>query len=293
MAAEDIPQSRLCGAMPVTVRQLELNPDFRRAQQDLESATSARLATGVIARRGLLEIPVITHVVSKTDEQNISDGQIQSQIDVLNKDFRARNSDLHKVPEVWRSLATDTQLEFRLADVTRTRTDRDFFSDNDDVKFTSEGGHDVIDPDSNLNFWVCNLRPWLGYAYFPGTVPAERDGVVIGYRWFGTEGSATDPYNLGRTATHEIGHYLNLYHIWGGGTSSCDDTDFVADTPSQLDENGGKPNFPRISCNNGPYGDMFMNYMDYTDDDSMFMFTAQQVVRMRAALAESRPNLGQ
>jgi Pregnancy-associated plasma protein-A len=293
VAAEDIPQSRLCGAMPATVRQLELNPEFGRAQQDLEDATSARLATGVIARRGLLEIPVIVNVVSKTDEQNISDGQIQSQIDVLNKDFRAENSDLHKIPEVWRSLATDAQLEFRLAEVTRTRTDRDFFSDNDDVKFTSEGGHDVIDPQVNLNIWVCNLRPWLGYAYFPGTVPAERDGVVIGHRWFGTEGTATDPYNLGRTATHEIGHYLNLYHIWGRGPSSCDDSDFVEDTPNQLESNGGKPNFPQISCNNGPFGDMFMNYMDYTDDDSMFMFTAQQVVRMRTALAESRPNLGQ
>jgi Pregnancy-associated plasma protein-A len=292
MEAGDIPPRRLCGTMPATILQLELNPGLRRVQRDLESATNARLAEGDIVRRGLLEVSTYVHVVYNTDEQNVSDEQIQSQIDVLNKDFRARNSDLNRIPEVWRSSAADTQLEFRLADVTRTRTDRDFF-DDDDVKFTSAGGHDVIDPDRNVNIWVCNLQPYLGYAYLPGIQP-EIDGVVIGYRWFGTEGTATDPYNLGRTATHEIGHYLNLYHIWGGGDLPiCDDTDFVEDTPNQLEPNYQRPDFPHITCNNGPYGDMFMNYMDYVYDDSMFMFTVQQVVRMRTALAESRPNLGQ
>jgi hypothetical protein len=296
MAAEDIPTRRLCGTMPATIMQLELNPGFRRAQRDLEDATNARLASGIVVRRGLLDVSTVVHVVYNTDEQNISDEQIQSQIDVLNKDFRARNSDIEGVPEVWRPLVRDTQLEFRLADVTRTRTDREYFSDEDDVKlkFTSEGGHDVIDPERNLNIWVCNLEPYLGYAYLPGTIQPERDGVVIGYRWFGTEGTATDPYNLGRTATHEVAHYLNLLHIWGGGDLPiCGDTDFVEDTPNQLEPNYGRPDFPHITCNNGPYGDMFMNYMDYVYDDSMFMFTAQQVLRMRTALAESRPNLGQ
>src|SRR3712207_784034 len=236
MAAEDIPQSRLCGTMPATIKQLELNPGLRRAQRDLEDATNARLATGTVVRRGVLEVSTVVHVVYNTNEQNISDEQIQSQIDVLNKDFRARNSDLDRVPEVWRPLATDTQLEFRLANVTRTRTDREYFSDEDDVKlkFTSEGGHDVIDPDRNLNIWVCNLEPYLGYAYLPGTIQAERDGVVIGYRWVGTEGSATDPYNLGRTTTRGIAHYLNLCRAWGGGDlRMCGGRDVVEEGPGE------------------------------------------------------------
>jgi hypothetical protein len=278
--------------MPANLRQLELHPNLRRARRALEAATEARLDTADLVRRGLLTIPVIVHVVYHSDVQNISDGQIQSQIDVLNQDFRARNADIANVPAVWRGLATDSQIEFRLADVTRTQTTQETFTDNDRVKFTARGGHDVIDPDRNLNIWVCELRPWLGYAYFPGIDP-DIDGAVIRHTCFGTEGSVSAPFNLGRTATHEIGHYLNLFHIWGGDRPTCDDSDSVEDTPNQEGPNYNKPTFPNVSCNNGPHGDMFMNYMDYTDDDSMFMFTAQQVLRMRTALSEARPDLGQ
>ena len=106
-----------------------------------------------------------------------------------------------------------------------------------------------------------------------------------------TTGSATKPFNLGRTTTHEVGHWLNLRHIWAD-TEDCSGTDFVADTPNAEGPNYGKPKFPKISCGNGPNGDMFMNYMDYTDDDSMYMFTAQQVARMHAALDGARGTLG-
>lgn len=288
---ENNPKRRSCATMPAYIKQLELNPELREGQKRLENATRARRATGVIVRRGLLKIPVVVHVVYHTDIENISDEQIQSQIDVLNLDFRATNPDLNDVPSVWRALATDSQLEFSLAQVTRTRTQKTVFTDDDGVKFTAQGGHDVIEPETHLNIWVCNLEPWLGYAYFPGINP-KIDGVVIGYKWFGTTGTATAPYDLGRTATHEIGHYLNLQHIWGGDTSTCSDSDLVEDTPNQAGPNYNKPTFPSISCSNGPYGDMFMNYMDYVDDPAMFMFTAQQVLRMRTALSEARPDLG-
>jgi hypothetical protein len=238
-------------------------------------------------------VPVIVHVVFQADEQNISDGQIQSQIRVLNQDFRAANPDISKLPSVWGPLATDVQLEFRLADVTRTQTMQGPFPTDDSVKFSGSGGHDVVDPDTHLNLWVCNLADGiLGYAQFPGG-PPETDGVVILYSAFGTEGTAVAPFNLGRTATHEIGHYLNLHHTFGDSpVPNCGDDDLIGDTPTQLAPNFGKPIFPSISCNNGPSGDMFMNYMDYVDDDAMFIFTAQQVLRMRTALAEQRPNLG-
>jgi hypothetical protein len=286
------PRQRRCGATPVQARILELNPQLRMRQLELERATRARMATDEVVRRGLLTIPVIVHVVYNTEEQNISDAQIQSQMAVLNQDFRATNPDIANVPSVWRPLATDAQLEFRLTDVTRTHTNRTEFTDNDEVKFAATGGHDVVDPDRTLNIWVCNLTPWLGYAQFPG-MPPETDGAVILYTAFGTEGTAADPFNLGRTTTHELGHYLNLHHIWGDSqVPNCSDDDFVADTPGQLGPNFSKPSFPTISCSTGPNGDMFMNYMDYVDDDTMFMFTAQQVLRMRTALSTQRPNLG-
>ncbi|MCL4540693.1 MAG: M43 family zinc metalloprotease, partial [Bacteroidetes bacterium] len=125
-----------------------------------------------------------------------------------------------------------------------------------------------------------------GYAQFPGG-PAPTDGVAILNTAFGTTGTAAAPYNMGRTATHEVGHYLNLRHIWGD-EPECGADDFVEDTPLQADANFGKPKFPHISCNNGPNGDMFMNYMDYVDDDTMFMFTVGQVNRMHAALETMR-----
>lgn len=291
--AETHPQHRKCGAMIAQNRLLELDPSIRARHQALESATCARRQSGVMIRRGLLTIPMIVHVIFQTDEQNISDAQIQSQIRVLNQDFRATNPDISRVPPVWRPLATDAQIEFRLDNVTRTQTDRVAFSTDDSVKFASSGGHDVVNPDTCLNIWICKIEGGiLGYAQFPGG-PSATDGVVILYSAFGTEGTAAAPFNLGRTATHEIGHYLNLHHVFGDSVvPNCNDDDFIGDTPTQLGPNFNKPSFPSISCNNGPNGDMFMNYMDYVDDDTMFMFTAQQVLRMRTALAELRPNLG-
>jgi Pregnancy-associated plasma protein-A len=137
---------------------------------------------------------------------------------------------------------------------------------------------------------VCPLRDsLLGYAQFPGG-PQSSDGVVINYLAFGTIGTAQQPFQKGRTATHEIGHYLNLRHIWGD-TPDCSGSDMVPDTPNCAGPNTGMPSFPTITCNNGPNGDMFVNYMDYTDDSGMFMFTTQQVLRMRTTLETERSGL--
>ena len=174
--------------------------------------------------------------------------------------------------------------------VTRTKTTRESFSDDDSVKSTRAGGADPWPRDKYLNLWVCALAGGLlGYAQFPGG-PAATDGVVILNTAFGTRGTVRKPFNLGRTATHEVGHWLNLRHIWGD-TEDCSGSDFVADTPNAAGPNYGKPKFPHISCSNGPNGDMFMNYMDYVDDDAMFLFTTQQVSRMNAALDGARGSL--
>lgn len=161
------------------------------------------------------------------------------------------------------------------------------------MKFSETGGADTWDTRRYLNMWVCGLGGGLlGYAQFPGG-PAATDGVVINTTAFGRQGTAEPPFDLGRTCVHEIGHYLNLAHIWGETRwPTCSDSDYVTDTPNQYGPNGGKPEFPSVSCGNEPHGDLFVNFMDYVDDDTMVMFTKGQVARMHAALETERSQLG-
>jgi len=280
---------RRCGTMAAHMALLESYSPYRARQAELEQLTVARreLAAAVPKR---VTVDVVVNVVYQTDAQNVSSAQIKSQIDVLNRDYAATNPDKSKVPEVWKGLVSDSRLRFRLARTTRRRTTRASFTTDDSVKRRASGGIAPYRPSTHLNLWVCALSGGvLGYAQFPGG-PATTDGVVIDFRAFGTQGSAQAPFNLGRTATHEVGHYFNLRHIWGD-TEDCSGSDLVADTPNAAGPNFGTPSFPTVTCSNGPNGDMFMNYMDYVDDAAMFLFTAQQVVRMRTTLDSARPGL--
>jgi hypothetical protein len=270
---------------------LEKFPAFRAAQMRLEGSTSRRREVGFdVAKSKIVTVKVVVNVVYKTDVQNISDAQIKSQIAALNKDFRATNADKSKTPLPWKGLVSDARVNFKLVNVTRTKTTKSGFTADDAVKKASTGGVPPFSPKTHLNLWSCALTGGLlGYAQFPGG-PVATDGVVINYLAFGTIGTAQAPFNKGRTATHEIGHYFNLRHIWGD-TEDCSGSDMVADTPNCAGPNFNAPTFPVVTCNNGPNGDMFMNYMDYTDDVAMFMFTAQQVIRMRTALETVRSGL--
>ena len=296
-----LPPRRTCGAMQVHHRLLEQHPAFRLRQGLLEHATAARLSAGVALREGTVTIPVVVHVVYHTAVENLSTAQITSQIDALNRDYGAKNTDRKRVPSVWKGLVTDTRVRFALATrdpsgkstdgIHRVKTTRTSFLDDDHVKSSKTGGADAWPARKYLNLWVCSLgSQLLGYAQFPGG-PLKTDGVVILNRAFGTKGIATAPFNLGRTAVHEVGHWLNLRHIWGD-TEDCSGTDHVADTPNAQHPNYGKPKFPHVSCGNAPNGDMFMNYMDYVDDDTMVMFTAGQVARMQATLDKARSAIG-
>ncbi len=297
----ETPKVRRCGSMEVYHRELETFPELRQRQSELHVATSLRMATMEVVRTGVTKIPVVVHVVYNKTSERISTTQINSQIAVLNKDFRANNIDCSNVPAVWSGLVADARVEFFLAKkdpngkrtrgITRTKTTRTSFGTDDSVKSAARGGADPWPTDRYLNIWVCTLSGGLlGYAQFPGG-PPETDGVVILNTAFGTKGTVQAPFNLGRTTTHEIGHWLNLRHIWAD-TEDCSGTDYVEDTPNCGGPNYGKPTFPHTSCGNGPNGDMFMNYMDYVDDDSMYFFTTQQVVRMQTALDNARSAIG-
>jgi hypothetical protein len=285
--------------MEVHERLSEEFPSYRANQLSIDEFTERALRTGEAQRamRKLITIPVVVHVVYNKAAENITKTQINSQISVLNRDYRATNPDKSNVPAPWQSLVSDSKVTFKLATrdpkgkqtdgITRTKTDRASFSADDSVKKASEGGAAAWPADKYLNIWVCNLGSGLlGYAQFPGG-PARTDGVVILHSAFGTTGTVKQPFHLGRSATHEVGHWLNLRHIWAD-TMGCGGTDHVGDTPNAAGPNFGKPSFPHVTCNNGPNGDMFMNYMDYVDDAAMFMFSTGQVGRMNATLAGPR-----
>ena len=282
---------RSCGAMAAHMMLLERFPAFRANQMRLEGATERRRQLpDDLAKTAIVTIKTVVNVVYNTAAQNISAAQISSQVAALNKDFRSTNPDRTQTPAPWLGLVTDSRIQFKVVKVTRTQTAKNSFSFDDAVKAASTGGIAPFQPKTHLNLWVCALGGGLlGYGQFPGG-PVSTDGVVISYRAFGTMGTAQAPFDKGRTATHEVGHFFNLRHIWGD-TPDCGGSDMVADTPNCAGPNFGTPAFPVITCNNGPNGDMFVNYMDYTDDAGMFMFTAQQVLRMRATLSTARGGL--
>ncbi|MCS7036332.1 MAG: M43 family zinc metalloprotease [Saprospiraceae bacterium] len=284
-----LPAQRTCGT-PEYVKYLsEKHPELREKRRLVEEKAKEGFQFKMAAN-SVVTIPVVVHVVFNNPQENISDEQIYNQIAVLNKDFRRLNVDADNTPDPFEPFVADVQIQFCLASVdpvgnptsgiTRTATMHGpFLYPTDDMKYTALGGIDAWDTDRYLNIWVCNTDV-LGYAPYPGTAPAAEDGVVVDFAAMGIGGAAAPPYNLGRTATHEVGHWLNLVHIWGDAT--CGD-DQVADTPIAENANFGCPAFPRVtSCGNGPDGEMFMNYMDYVDDQCMFMFTAGQKSRMLA-----------
>ena len=290
------PAHRSCATDAVLQAQLAADPGLAQRMSAInnQALKFAAQQVGAAQRTSAITvtIPVVVHVLYSTTAENISDAQIQSQIDVLNEDFHKLNADAGKVPAVFAGLAADAGIQFVLAKRTPAGTATNgierksstitTWGTADKIKKVSTGGLDAWNASQYLNLWVGTIGGGiLGYAQFPGGAVAT-DGVVISPVYFGRTGSVTAPFNLGRTGSHEVGHWLNLNHIWGDDGTACTGTDNVADTPNQADENYGKPVFPQVSCSNGPNGDMFMDYMDYTDDAAMYMFSTGQSSRMNA-----------
>ena len=291
---------RNCSTMHNLERLEMLDPSVRTNMEAVERFTNDYVTSHPAgSSRVVVSIPVVVHVIYNNSTQNISDAQINSQLTILNNDFRKLNADRTAVPSVFTSLAADCEINFCLAQrtpsgtattgIVRVSTTTTSFIDDDRMKSSSTGGDNAWDATRYLNIWVCNLGGGLlGYAQFPGGA-ASTDGVVVNYTAFGNIGTATSPFNLGRTATHEVGHWLNLRHIWGDATCG---SDLVTDTPTQSTSNFGCPAFPHVTCSNGPNGDLWMNYMDYTDDRCMYMFTTGQKTRMQALFASGGARAG-
>jgi hypothetical protein len=286
-------EHRNCAAMEVLEQQLQADPAMRQRMEAIERHTENFVSKPKLQTRAVVTIPVVVHIVYGSAAENISDALVQSQINTLNADFRRLNADAANTPSVFSALAADVEVNFCLAqrDVSGTTTTGIMrysattptagWGTSDAVKKTTSGGIAPWDATKYLNIWVCKIGGGiLGYAQFPGGSTAT-DGVVIDYQYFGTTSAV--PYNLGRTATHEVGHWLNLRHIWGDANCGSDS---VNDTPTHQTSNFGCPTFPHITtCNSVQNSEMFMNYMDYTDDACMNMFSAGQKVRMQALFA--------
>lgn len=283
---------RNCGTMHHDAMLRANDPQYAANREKIEAYTQRYIqkkqADGTRSS-SVITIPVVIHIVWKEDIENISDAQARSQIDVLNEDFRKLNDNAGDIPAEFAGVAADMEIEFCLATIDpdgnstsgieRIETDVDSWIDDDAVKFSSEGGADAWPADDYLNLWCCRLTDGLlGYAQFPGGADAT-DGVCITFSSFGRTGYVIAPYDLGRTASHEVGHWLNLIHIWGDD-GDCSGSDLCGDTPNQKVATYGCPPYPASDDCSDSY--QFQNYMDYTDDACYMMFTNDQKTRAKA-----------
>lgn len=291
---------RICGTMDAYANAIQHNPELALNRETMEAQIQNWISHHSNANRAVVTIPIVIHVIYNTSEQNISDAQVQSQIDVLNEDYARLNADASQTPSAFQSVAANCEIQFCLAKtdpsnqatsgITRTQTAATSFSIGSSMKYAATGGVNAWPNEKYLNIWVCNLaNQVIGFATLPGTSIAAEDGVVIMYKHFGRTGNVLAPYHKGRTATHEVGHWLNLLHIWGdddGSSNNCLGSDQVEDTPNQASYHFGCPSSPAPSCSNS--GDMFMNFMDYTNDACMNVFSIGQKNRMLATLNSFR-----
>lgn len=284
--------SRRCASQEVLEAQMIADPTLAIRMNEIEAFTQKTMSNSNFRLvNGKIVIPVVVNVLYRTAAENISAAQIQSQIDVLNKDFTAANPDYNTIPALFTGVAANVDITFELVTINRKITKKRSWGTTNEVKSTSRGGINPTSPTTTLNFWVCTIGGGiLGYAQFPGG-PSSTDGVVCDSKYVGVTSNTGGayPYNLGRTATHEVGHWMNLRHIWGDATCG---SDLVSDTPTHNTANYGVPTYPHYSTCTGTPIEMTMNYMDYTDDRGMYMFTNGQKSRISAIFVSGGARAG-
>ncbi|MGE0589496.1 MAG: M43 family zinc metalloprotease [Cyclobacteriaceae bacterium] len=294
-----------------------INPEYSKTQTKFENWINNQQVAPKIktfdtqgTNAATYVIPVVVHVIHNGEPigtgTNISDAQIISQINVLNKDFKRLNADASQTPSEFLPVAGSLDIEFVLAKqdpeglttngIQRVQGTQSSWTLAENAEFKALS---YWPSEDYMNIWVINFidpSNFIGYAQFPeSSLPGLEnsssdpltDGIVINYKDIGSIDDGAfdlDPqFNKGRTATHEIGHFFGLRHIWGD-VSGCGGTDYVSDTPSQSSETSGCPSHPQVSCSSNK---MFQNYLDYTNDACMNLFTAGQVTRMEIILQNS------
>ncbi|WP_209141728.1 MULTISPECIES: M43 family zinc metalloprotease [Niastella] len=306
MIASGMAQER-CGSMTLMEKTFKRNPSLRtkfqlQNQQLQEAAVKIKAqAQQLRVEATTIYIPVVFHIVLR-NPLLVTDAQVQAQIDRLNTDYAGLNGDSTLIPAWFKGVYAKPNIQFRLAQrnandepsdgIERVTTSINNFSiDDTRVKYTSLGGADSWDHNRFFNVWITDLsQTYLGYSTFPNYGKAAEDGVVIKYT---TLPGNPGVYGLGRTLVHETGHYFNLIHIWGDDTG-CNGSDYCADTPEQGNYTSGclRDSIHIDNCSGvGTKGVMYQNFMDYTDDACMVMFTLDQKARMETCISDDRPSL--
>ncbi len=276
-----------CRSFEYSGEQLRKQPGLSSSVSSIEKFIRQNIDVSAARIEGMvIKIPVVVHVLYHYPAEKISDELVHSQLAILNECFRKQNKDTSDIPEAFRSLAADCEIEFQLATsdprkrntsgIVKKYTPITKWVMDDKMKFSEEMGDDAWDPKSYLNIWVCNLDKFAGYSSVVGG-PENVDGIVLGLAAFGSEN---------KTAVHEAGHWLGLKHLWGDEYCGSDE---VNDTPKQASYTLGCPANIRVTCGNGPHGDMYMNYMDFTSDKCTHLFTQGQKARMRSLFATGGP----
>jgi len=289
---QQLTAQRNCASFSYQQEQLQKDPSLAIQIEQADAFTRQYISninnrSSRVLQGNVIKIPVVVHILYHDPSENISDAQVAKQIEILNQSYRRKNADTVNTPSRFAGVAADTEIEFQLATSTPQRKSttgiirkytpvKYWKAADDQMKFSAQMGDDAWDSKSYLNIWVCNLRQVAGYSSVPGG-PADKDGVVIGFNVFGL--GVTGGFDLGRTAVHEVGHWLGIRHLWGD--EYCGD-DGIADTPKQEGYNQGCPTGIIKTCGNTTDGDMYMNYMDFTNDGCMNLFTKGQAQKMQA-----------
>lgn len=290
-------------------------PGYTQAILQAQAEAARRGAAN--SSRSIIEIPLVVHVVWKEAEERLPECKVIEQVDILNEDFQRLNPDTANLRSIFHPVAGNPSVRFRLDSIIWQETDSLFYSGGflpdpsagDKVKRSSSGGSDGLDTERYANLWICNLGSGgiLGFAYPPAglsnwpagaNAPApDLEGIVVDYRTVGRQGTVDiqgmSLQTQGRTASHELGHYLGLRHIWGDGLfaqlgiPNCTDDDGVADTPLSGTPSNFECDTTKNTCGAGDPGDlpdMIENYMDYASESCMNSFTQGQVQIMRGIL---------
>lgn len=297
-----------CGTMTVLEAQFQKDPSLRQTlinkRESMLKAVDQRRLKGA-RTTAEVTIPVVFHIVLRNPSA-VSDDQIKRQLDTLNKDYAGTFRNDPRIISAFQAVYGQSNIRFALAQRTpddepstgiyRYVTTQNSFTyiENqavDPLKHVSSGGADAWDHSRYLNVWITNLtNGTLGYATFPGMASSGEDGVVINY--VSLPGGSGTGFNYGKTLTHEVGHYFGLYHIWGDDNGSCSGSDYIADTPNQAKETSTLyTGIKYDNCSPTGSGIMYQNYMDYTPDAGLLMFTAEQVEHMEAVLSTDRLSL--
>lgn len=298
-----------CGSMDVLQQKFREHPAlkarFEAREKQLKQMVAERIQAGTMGAfrdQALLTVPVVFHIVMSNPSQ-VTDAQIQAQMDTLNKDYAGINGDTVRIPSWFKSLFGVANIQFALAKqgpngepttgIERYTTGHgDFSVFTNDVKHVSTGGANAWNTNNYLNVWICSISAgYLGLGTFPNDGDSANQGVMIDYR--SIPGGSYTNYNGGKTLTHEAGHYFNLYHTWGDDNGACSGTDYVDDTPNQADYTSGCPGMAEKldACSQVSPGVLYQDYMDYSYDNCLVMFTKQQAARMQAAVTLYRSSL--